>query len=81
MPFRDSSFDSLICGWTISYSQTPARLADEMRRVVKPRGIVVFGIEVAGPTSPLLPDVPHGADRIQTAGQLAELLPDFDVIA
>lgn len=81
MPFQDSSIDSLICGWTISYSQSPARLADEIRRVIKPRGIVVFGIEVAGPTSPLLPDIPHGADRIQTSGQVVELLPGFDVIA
>jgi len=45
MPFPDSSFDAVVCGWTLSYSARPHKVADEIRRVVRPNGIVAIGVE------------------------------------
>jgi SAM-dependent methyltransferase len=45
MPFPDGSFDAVVCGWTLSYSATPRKVADEIRRVVRPGGIVAIGVE------------------------------------
>lgn len=45
IPFPDSSFDAVVCGWTVSYSATPHKAADEIRRVVRTGGIVAIGVE------------------------------------
>ena len=45
MPFPDSSFDAVVCGWTLSYSATPRKVAGEIRRVVRTGGIVAIGVE------------------------------------
>ncbi len=45
MPYEDNSFDVVICGWTVSYSEHPKQLADEMVRVCKPGGVVAVGLE------------------------------------
>jgi SAM-dependent methyltransferase len=45
IPFPDNSFDAVVCGWTLSYSATPRRAADEIRRVVRAGGVVAIGVE------------------------------------
>lgn len=45
MPYEDNSFDVVICGWTMSYSNQPKILADEMTRVCRPGGVVAVGVE------------------------------------
>lgn len=45
MPYEDNSFDVVICGWTMSYSNQPQQLADEMMRVCKPGGVIAVGLE------------------------------------
>jgi SAM-dependent methyltransferase len=45
MPFPDNSFDAVVCGWTLSYSATSRKVADEIRRVVRTGGIVAIGVE------------------------------------
>ena len=45
MPFPDSSFDAVVCGWTLSYSTNPRKVADEIRRGVRTGGIVAIGVE------------------------------------
>jgi len=52
IPFPDGSFDSVVCGWTLSYSTDPQRAANELARVTKPGGIVAIGVEY----STLTPD-------------------------
>ncbi|MEO0650194.1 MAG: methyltransferase domain-containing protein [Planctomycetota bacterium] len=44
-PFDDSSFDAVVCGWTLSYSSEPAKVAGELVRLVKPGGIVAIAVE------------------------------------
>lgn len=45
MPYEDNSFDVVICGWTVSYSNAPKQLADEMTRVCKDGGMIAVGVE------------------------------------
>jgi len=44
MEFKDESFNSIICGWTLTYSDNPALAAKEMIRVMKKNAIVVVGV-------------------------------------
>lgn len=45
MPYADNSFDVVICGWTLSYSNSPQKLADEMVRVARPGALLAVGVE------------------------------------
>lgn len=45
MPYADSTFDAVLYGWVLVYSDDPERAAREALRVVKPGGIVGIGAE------------------------------------
>lgn len=45
MPFGDNSFDAVILGWVLAYSEEPARAAREVVRVTRPGGVVAVGVE------------------------------------
>lgn len=45
MPFEDDSFDAVILGWVLAYSEDRAKAASEVLRVVRPGGIVAVGVE------------------------------------
>jgi SAM-dependent methyltransferase len=45
MPYPDSSWDAVIMGWVISYSNEQKRAAMEVVRVTRPGGIVAVGLE------------------------------------
>lgn len=45
MTFPDASFDVVLAGWVISYSDDKQRAADEIARVAKPGAVVAIGIE------------------------------------
>lgn len=47
LPYRDNSWDAVVAGWVIAYSDNKQRAADEMIRVCRPGGIVAIGIEYA----------------------------------
>lgn len=63
MPYGDDSFDVIVCGWTISYSSSPANAMKEILRVIKDDGIVAFGLEHAVPYS--IPDKVYDARLIR----------------
>lgn len=44
-PYGDSTWDVIICGWTLSYSSTPRRFAEEMVRIAKPGALVAIAVE------------------------------------
>jgi len=44
MQYADSSWDAILCGWTITYSNQPELAAKEMVRVLKPGGLVAISI-------------------------------------
>jgi SAM-dependent methyltransferase len=45
MPFPKSSFDVVLCGWTLPYSKIPQKVALEILRVTKQDGIIAVGLE------------------------------------
>ena len=45
MPFPDDSFDAVVLGWVLAYSDGRARAAAEVLRVLRPGGVVAVGVE------------------------------------
>ena len=45
MPYDDNSFDIIILGWVLGYSQAPERVAKEVMRVAKPGAVIAVGQE------------------------------------
>ena len=48
MQYKDKSFNSIICGWTLTYSDNPKIAAKEMMRVMKKNSILVLGVYKIG---------------------------------
>lgn len=44
MPYKDDSFNVVVLGWIISYSETPRKVAEEVIRVIKSGGWVAVGV-------------------------------------
>lgn len=80
LPFNNNEFDVVICGWTLSYSATPAKAADEMKRVLKPGGILAIGVEYSTLTSDDAKKVEKGGYSIQEFDRLAERVNSVDAI-
>lgn len=49
MPYADNSWDAIVCGWTLSYSDQPDVAAREMLRVVRPGGVIAIGVSYYPP--------------------------------
>ena len=83
MPFADASFDSISCGWTLSYSRNPSRAAEEITRVLAPGGLLALGVVVveADFIARDIEGALYGAERVQERSQISELFPDFEVLA
>lgn len=43
--FESDSFDAIVCGWTLSYSNQPSKFANEMVRIIKNKGVIAIGVE------------------------------------
>jgi len=48
MPYAENSFDVVIMGWVLAYSEDPASAAREIVRVASPGAVVAVGIEYGG---------------------------------
>jgi len=76
MTYPDNSFDVIIMGWVISYSEEPAVAAREVVRVAKPGAIVSVGVEypgIEGRKQVAALDYVPGAGRLTTkASQLTD---------
>jgi SAM-dependent methyltransferase len=44
-PYPDRSFDAVVLGWVLAYSEEPARAAREMVRIVRAGGVIAVGVE------------------------------------
>lgn len=42
IPFPDSSFDSVVCTFTLCSVEDPAQVLSEMRRILRPGGVALF---------------------------------------
>jgi SAM-dependent methyltransferase len=78
MPYEDNSYDVVIMGWVISYSDEPSKAAAEVIRVAKDKAIIAVGVEYPGDIGKKQVDaldyVP-GAGRLTT--KASELLSFF----
>jgi SAM-dependent methyltransferase len=45
MPFEETSFDAVVLGWVLGYSEDPGKVVHEVVRVLRPGGIVAIGME------------------------------------
>jgi SAM-dependent methyltransferase len=43
--YPDATFDAIVLGWVIAYSEEPARAAREMVRITRPGGLIAVGVE------------------------------------
>ena len=78
IPFSENSFDVVIMGWTLSYSNNPSQVASEILRVAKPSALVAIGVEHATENSRSLNrsgllDPLEDANRVNTVDQILEL--------
>jgi len=52
MPFRSESFDAVLCRLVVHHSSKPERILQEILRLLKPGGILVFA-DLVGPDDPV----------------------------
>lgn len=45
LPYEDDSFDAVVCGWVLAYSEERERAAQEILRVARPGATVAIGVE------------------------------------
>jgi hypothetical protein len=51
LPYEAKSYDTIICGWTLSYSRQPQKAVDQMLRLLKPGGMIALGVEYSNMTT------------------------------
>jgi SAM-dependent methyltransferase len=80
MPFDDHSFDVVICGWVLGYSDDKPQAVREILRVVKPGGTVAVGVAFS-----TLDDLEHrtgglpgSAQQVDDLATMEELFRDGD---
>lgn len=44
-PYADDSWDVVVCGWTLSYSSQPRKVAEEIVRIGRNGGVVAIAVE------------------------------------
>jgi len=79
--FPDGYFDVIICGWTLSYSNQPAKVAQEMIRITKDRGVVGIAVEYSTLTNEQATKLHQGeyhlnpvnGERINSTRQILQL--------
>lgn len=76
MPYEDNSFDIVILGWVLAYSNDQRKAASEVLRVLRPGGLVAVGYEYTALTSEELRE--QGSDvadapKLKTTDQILDL--------
>ena len=49
LPFRDCSFDVVLCDNVVDHAESPQRIAAELTRILKPGGLLYFTVNVHHP--------------------------------
>lgn len=77
-PFGDSSFDAVILGWVLAYSENPAAAAREAVRITRPGGIIAVGVEYSPKSQEdIVRDVGYLPGAEQRIGSCDEILGFF----
>jgi SAM-dependent methyltransferase len=64
LPFRDASFDVVLCDNVVDHAEYPKRIIVEMARVLKPEGLLFFTVNVHHP-------IYHAASTLHAAWRAA----------
>jgi SAM-dependent methyltransferase len=77
MPFDDDSFDLVILGWVLAYSENRPQAASEVLRVLRPGGIVAIGVEWSPESNEELIEglgyLPGASERIKGCDEILQL--------
>ena len=77
LPYPDDSFDAVIAGWVLAYSDDKPRAAQEILRVVRPEGFVAVGVEWTPKSNEELRSevgyLPGSQERLTSADQILGL--------
>jgi SAM-dependent methyltransferase len=80
LPYRDGSFDAVIAGWVLAYSDDKRRAAEEILRVVRPGGFVAIGVEWSPHSNEEVRSeigyVPGSEERLTSVEEILELFGD-----
>jgi SAM-dependent methyltransferase len=49
LPFRDRSFDVVLCDNVVDHAESPAKIVRELARILSPRGLLYFTVNVHHP--------------------------------
>ena len=60
LPFADATFDIVTCAWALETCSAPKRALDELRRVVRPGGVLCLALCADKPNSGLLGSLARG---------------------
>tara|TARA_A100001011_G_scaffold272412_1_gene281711 strand:- start:625 stop:1395 length:771 start_codon:yes stop_codon:yes gene_type:complete len=77
IPFEDNSFDIVICGWVIAYSNNKIKAASEITRVLKNNGIASIGVSYSPKTNEEIREergyLIAAPERLNSANQILDL--------
>ncbi len=77
MPYADNSWDAIICGWVLAYSDQKQKAVDEIVRVARPGAVVAVGVEYCGLSNEQLVArygyLPGSAERIWSIREVEAL--------
>jgi SAM-dependent methyltransferase len=64
LPFRDRSFDVVLCDNVVDHAESPARIAGELVRILKPGGLLYFSVNFHHPVYAVAAGVHTGWRRL-----------------
>lgn len=77
LPYGDDSFDCVVAGWVLAYSDEKEQAVSELVRVVRPRGYVALGVEWSPRANSDFVDelgyLPGSAERLQSSDEVIAL--------
>ncbi|MGQ0430950.1 MAG: class I SAM-dependent methyltransferase [Microthrixaceae bacterium] len=77
LPYTDDSFDAVVAGWVLAYSDDKKRAAEEILRVARPGGVVAIGVEWnARSDEDIIQEIgyrPGSKERIESADEILAL--------
>lgn len=82
LPYSDDSFDAVVAGWVLAYSDDKHRAAAEMARVVRPGGFIAIGVEWSPRSNEdIVADfgyLPGSEDRLTSTEAILDLFSGVD---
>jgi SAM-dependent methyltransferase len=73
-PYADNSYDGVLLGWVLAYSDEPSSAAQEIIRITRPGGVIAIGVEYSPQSQEqVIAEVgylPGAKERIESCDQI-----------